>query len=72
MSSDSVAKPLVPIWLDSDFLEGHLRSYYNNNELKVIRINVRSTASNGEGFMSSMYRAKVDFKLTPDTADEQV
>ncbi|XP_037048727.1 uncharacterized protein LOC119083172 [Bradysia coprophila] len=71
MSSDSTVKPLIPNWLDSKFLEGILRNYYKNDGIKLIRFDVRSTASNGESFMSSMYRAKVDFKLSLEAADGQ-
>lgn len=70
MSSDSTAKPLIPEWLDNDFLEGILRSYYKNNEIKVIDVDVKSLSANGEGFMSSMYRAKVNFRVSMETYNQ--
>lgn len=64
MSADSTAKALIPEWLDSEFLEGILRNYYKTNEINVINVAVKSTAANGESFMSSMYRAKVIYSAT--------
>lgn len=72
MSDDSTTKPLIPVWLNREFLEEILRNYHKNNGLQIIRFNVKSTASNGESFMSSMYRAKVDFKFPMENTEDQV
>lgn len=71
MSADSIAKYMIPEWLDKHFLEGILRRYYKNNEINVINVDVKSTAANGESFMSSIYRAKITYRRSMET-DAQV
>lgn len=72
MSSESTVKPLIPVWLDKEFLEGILRNYYKNNGLSVIYFDVKSASGNGEGFMSSMYRTKVNFTVPMEAEKNQV
>lgn len=71
MSTDE-AKPLLPDWLNNGFLETILRKYYDYNGLIVMSSDVRSTSANGEGFMSSMYRARVNFRGTSIGSEKQV
>lgn len=68
MASDS--EMLVPMWLDTEFLEGILRKYHNNDGIKITDFYVGDTDFNGESFMSTMYRAEVEFKFS--TEDEKV
>ncbi len=73
MSSESTANPMVlPQWLDKGFLEGILRNYYNNDGIEVIHFDVRSASGNGEGFMSSMYRTKVNITVPTETEANRV
>lgn len=72
MSADSTAKALIPDWLDSEFLEGILRNYHKNNEIAVVNVDVKTTSANGESFMSSMYRAKVDYTVPMETGNQVI
>lgn len=59
MSTDSEVKSLAPEWLHKTFLEEHLQNYYKNSEIEVLKFDTRLVSAN-EGYMSSMYRAKVN------------
>ena len=54
----------IPRWLNTEFMEEHLRKFYGNNELKVHGLLVRPATAAGENFASFIYRVKVDFSLS--------
>lgn len=53
-----------PHWLDHAFLEKHLKSYYNENELKVHGFESKLATVKGEGFCGSLYRVAVTFVIS--------
>lgn len=53
----------TPDWLNNQFLENILKKYYKNDGIKVANFEAKSTLANGEGYMSSMYRAKVNYSV---------
>ena len=71
MSESLAAKSKLPEWLTNAFLEDHLRNYYQNNGIKLIRFDVKSGAGRDEGYMSSMLRVKVKFSV-PGEDDDKV
>lgn len=54
----------IPKWLNTEFIEKHLRKFYGNNELKVHGLLVKPATAAGENFASFIYRVKVDFSLS--------
>lgn len=44
----------IPQWLNINFLEKHLRNYYENNEIKVHSFVVESATAAGENSFHSM------------------
>lgn len=71
MCENLVAKSKLPEWLTDAFLADHLRNYYQNDGIKLIRFDVKSGAGKDEGFMSSMLRVKVTFGV-PGEDDHKV
>lgn len=63
MSSSIGTEPDIPQWLNIDFLEKHLRNYYENNEVKVHDFVVESATAAGENFASSIHRVKVEIEM---------
>lgn len=61
----------IPDWLNAAFIEQHLRSYYENSELKVDKFLVRSATAKGENYASDIYRVKVTL-INDDTDTKQV
>lgn len=57
----------VPQWMNSDFFGLHLRNYFNDPKLNVVRLEVRSASADGENFASSMYRVNVTFTRHSET-----
>lgn len=51
-------------WLNINFLEKHLRNYYENNEIKVHSFVVESATAAGENFASSIYRVKFQLSMS--------
>lgn len=51
----------APKWLGNDFLEDHLRIYYNHTEIKVISFDVKPATGKGENFASLIYRVNAKF-----------
>lgn len=47
---------LLPVWLNNQFLEQHLRQYFKDNDLKVVNFHAKSATGKGENFASSLYR----------------
>lgn len=72
MSSDTKVKFLIPKWLDNEFLEGILKNYYKNNEIEVTSFEAKSALANGEGYMSTMYRVRVDFSASMETENQVI
>lgn len=50
-----------PKWLNADFLQRHLRSYYKSDGVVVQNFTVQPATAAGENFASSIYRIKVYF-----------
>lgn len=55
----------VPDWLNSEFVEKHLRNHYTNDGIKVIDFVVRCTSGDLGNFASKIYRANVTFSSPP-------
>lgn len=70
MSESLSAKSNLPEWLTNAFLEDHLRNYFQNNGIQLIRFDVKSGAGKDEGFMSSMLRIKVKFSVSGENDDK--
>lgn len=51
----------VPNWLDREFLEKPLRTYFKNEQLKIVNFEVQPATAKGENYASCIYRVKVNF-----------
>lgn len=56
----------VPNWLDGDFLEKHLRNYFNSDQLKIVDFEVKPATAKGENYASYIYRVNVTFTKNPN------
>lgn len=61
MTSSKENEIEIPKWLNTDFMEEHLKKFYGNNEVKVHNLMVKPATAAGENFASFIYRVKVDF-----------
>lgn len=64
MSTD--AKSSIPEWLNEHFVAENLKCYYKTNEVKVLDFEAKPVSSNGEGYMSTMFRVEITFNLSKD------
>lgn len=55
----------IPKWLDDAFIEKHLRTYFNNEQLKIVEIEVKPATAKGENYASYIYRVNVTFAKDP-------
>lgn len=53
---DSVAP-----WLNSEFLESHLQSYFRDKQIKIASYEVKPATAKGENYASYLYRVKVKY-----------
>lgn len=60
-SSPTNTENLVPHWLNSDFLEKHLQSFYNDKQINVVNYEVKPATAKGENYASYLYRVKVKY-----------
>lgn len=62
----SLSNPIIaiPSWLNSDFIAFHLKKYFNDEELRIVRFDVRPATDNG--FSSRMYCINVIFTQNSD------
>lgn len=56
----------VPNWLNGGFLEKHLRTYFDNEKLEIVNLEVQPATAKGENYASCIYRVKVNFKNHPN------
>lgn len=52
---------VVPEWLTAPFLEKHLRSYFQDEELKVVNFVTAMATGKGENYASLLFRVKTMF-----------
>lgn len=62
--SSRVTTMVGPEWLNADFIEAHLQTYFNNEQIKVVELGIRPATAPGENFVSNMYRVQVNFTRT--------
>lgn len=51
----------IPKWLNIDFIGLHLKTYFNDENLHIVRFDVRSATADDVNFSCSMYRVNVIF-----------
>ena len=58
---------LAPEWLNSDFLEEHLKNFFDNTQLKIVSFELKPATAKGENYASTLYRVKVVFSNEVNT-----
>jgi len=53
---------MLPTWLTEEYLEPWLRTYYKDDQLKVLRIWAKPATEKGQNYMSLMTRIHVDYQ----------
>lgn len=51
----------APKWLNKEFLEKHLRNYFNYQKLAIDNFEVKPATAKGDNYASDLYRVKVTF-----------
>jgi len=53
---------MLPTWLTVEYLEPRLRTYYKDDQLKVLKICAQPATEKGQNYMSLMTRIHVDYQ----------
>jgi len=53
---------MLPTWLTEEYLEPRLRTYYKDDQLKVLKIWAKPATEKGQNYMSLMTRIHVDYQ----------
>ncbi|XP_037714887.1 uncharacterized protein LOC119558551 [Drosophila subpulchrella] len=53
---------MLPTWLTEEYLEQRLRTYYKDDQLKVLKILAKPATEKGQNYMSLMTRIHVDYQ----------
>lgn len=61
MSSNPLS--FVPDWLNSKFVEKHLKIHYKNDEVRVINFIIKCNSEDLGNFASKIFRANVTFSV---------
>lgn len=67
-NSATNAELSAPKYLNTQFLEKHLRKYYNNQHLRVVNFESNFGTGKRENFCSSLYRVNVTFTNGSDSS----
>lgn len=62
----------VPKWLNTDFVQKHLRQFYDNQEIRVIQADTNLATAKGDNYASCIYRVKVLFAIDTDNDEVRV
>ncbi|XP_022218899.2 uncharacterized protein LOC111071718 [Drosophila obscura] len=62
----------APEWLTHDYLEHALRSYYKDEQLKIVQLQINPALGPGENYGGVLTRARIHFTLSKDPAQEQL
>lgn len=52
---------LVPNWINKEFLEKHLQTYFSGRKIKIVNYEVKPATAEGENYSSYLHRVKVDY-----------
>nr|XP_016993660.2 uncharacterized protein LOC108055001 [Drosophila takahashii] len=53
---------MLPNWLTEEYLQPRLRTYYKDDQLKVLKVWSKPATEKGQNYMSTMIRIHVDFQ----------
>ncbi|BFF89761.1 uncharacterized protein DMAD_08440 [Drosophila madeirensis] len=62
----------APEWLTHDYLEHALRSYYKDEQLKIVQLQINPALGPGENYGGVLTRARIQFTLSKSPAEEQL
>lgn len=52
---------LIPKWLNGDFLQRHLQSFFADKQITVVNFEAKPATAKGENYASYLYRVKVTY-----------